>query len=387
VRRKDFLASLFLPALLLTLSTSAQSQTEFSTGLQVGFARLESDIRSPKLSPYLSGTLRVSPTPFFSVGGLLGFSPLKQSDRPNLKSTIVPFEIDGRVEFLPFATVSPFGFVGAGGVYWRATEGGKVVVLNGSKQRGLDSFLKTGGGLRFRLNETLGLEVGGVFRYSLTDALDQRFSGDEKDQVFAGFIGLSYRFRSSRNDRDRDGVPDDLDLAVEVPEDADGYLDHDGVPEEGPALQPALLPLLPRNGESNNDEQVPPVVIHHPRHRAEAGRALKLSAAIYSSVPLRKASLVYRRFGEKKWSVVELKRLAGDRYQGVVPSSAVTLPALEYAIIALGQDLNSVGYAGLPRRPNRVKVFPGGRMWRYIGGALSALGWGTATYIVLRKQQ
>jgi hypothetical protein len=384
VPRKDFFAGVFLLTLMLPLSLLAQPRYDFSTGLHVGFARLEGDVKKPNLSPYLSGTLRIIPTPFFSLGAEVGFSSLGQSDRPKLQSSIIPFEVDARVNFFPFWSVRPFALVGGGGVYWKASENGQVVVLDGRKQQGLDSFLKTGGGLEFRISERLGLEVGGVFRYSLTDALDQRFSGDEKDQVLSAFVGLSYRLTPRRDDRDRDGVPDDLDLAVEVAEDPDGYLDHDGVPEEGPEGQ---LPVMGNTNASESNGSSVPIVIHHPLRRAEAGHPLKLVADIYSSNPLRRTSVLYRRLGEADWSVVELEQLEGNRYQGIVPASSVTVPALEYAIVSLGEDLRSVGYAGLPKRPNRVQIYGGGGVWRFVGGVVSAFGWGTATYLVLRKQQ
>lgn len=383
MQRKDFFVGPFLLLLTLPLGLSAQSRVDFSAGLQAGLARLESDIQRPELSPFVSGGFRVIPTPFFSLGMEVGFSELKDRDRSNFKSTIIPFELDGRVSFLPFSSVTPFAFVGGGGVYWSASQNGQVIVINGSKQQGIDSFLKTGGGLDFALNNRVSLQVGAAFRYSLTDALDQRFSGDEKDQVLSTFVGLSYHFRSSRYDHDRDGVPDDLDLAVDVPEDPDGFLDHDGVPEEGPGAQLALI----QSDQGAGRDELAPVVIHHPKHEAEAGHSLKLKVEIFPPEPLSKASVVYRSSGDSTWSVSELRSEGGRRFLGVVPASDVTTPSLEYAIVALGKDVQLVGFSGLPKRPNRVRVFGNGRLWRYIGGVIGTLGWGSASYLVLRNQQ
>lgn len=47
-----------------------------------------------------------------------------------------------------------------------------------------------------------------------------------------GFVGV--RYAPTNNDRDGDGIGDSHDLCPDIPEDRDGYEDHDGCPEEDP---------------------------------------------------------------------------------------------------------------------------------------------------------
>jgi OmpA-OmpF porin, OOP family len=48
--------------------------------------------------------------------------------------------------------------------------------------------------------------------------------------TFRAFAGI--RYAPSENDRDGDGIPDDVDKCPDVPEDRDGYMDRDGCPED-----------------------------------------------------------------------------------------------------------------------------------------------------------
>jgi hypothetical protein len=62
---------------------------------------------------------------------------------------------------------------------------------------------------------TLGADIGLVAAFGVP--------------VIRGILGLSYMPRS--HDKDKDGVPDDVDMCPEIPEDKDGFEDNDGCPE------------------------------------------------------------------------------------------------------------------------------------------------------------
>ncbi|NIR51180.1 porin family protein, partial [candidate division KSB1 bacterium] len=188
-----------LTGVLAALCTFANVNLAFSgdwiygIGFTAGVGRLEGDLRDPQISPLISGHLRVQPIPYLSFSGELGFSPLDSENHQNpaftdFKTTIVPFELSAIFNFLPFKKVNPFVFAGGGGVYWEATNNGTTL------EDGVDSFLKTGGGLEFRLAPTIGVSMGATYRFSLTDAFDQLRQGDENDQVVDVYAGLTYYF-------------------------------------------------------------------------------------------------------------------------------------------------------------------------------------------------
>lgn len=349
----------------------------FGLGFQTGVSRIEADING-KISPMVSGHLRVLPIPFFAINGELGYSRLGHANLAgNQRTEIIPFELSGIFNFLPFKKVNPYVFVGGGGVWWAAKSNA------GTAQDGIDSFLKTGGGLEFRLTPSIALNLGASFRYSLTEAFDQTFFGDENDQVLDVHAGFTYYFAKVRDDRDRDGVPDELDLMPEISEDRDGYMDHDGIPEKNAsslAISTLDMPL------ENSSDGASPIVIHHLVTQAELGSGIPVKAEVYSSLGLRVVAALYRPIGTPNWNVVRMENHGANLYQGEIPGYAVTSSGLEYCVVAVDETLSGIGYSGLPSKPVMVKVSPSGKPWRIVGGAVGAAAIGTASYIVLRKQ-
>jgi hypothetical protein len=354
------------------------SDWRFGIGLQAGVSRIEADIDG-KLSPMVSGHLRVLPIPYFAINGELGYGRLGYSNLAgSLRTEIIPFELSGMVNFLPFKKINPYVFVGGGGTWWAAKSNA------GTAQDGIDSFLKTGGGLEFRVSPSIALNLGASFRYSLTDAFDQTFSGDENDQVLDVHAGFTFYFNKVRGDRDRDGIPDEFDLMPEIAEDSDGYMDHDGIPEKN--ADPSALNTLENPLESNSDGAAP-IVIHHLVTQAELGGGIPIKAQVFSNIELRVVAALYRPIGTPNWNVVRLENNGGNLYQGEIPGYAVTSSGLEYCVVAVDQTLSGVGYSGLPSKPIAVKISPSGKPWRIVGGIVGAAAIGTASFIVLREQK
>ncbi|HEX9652323.1 MAG TPA: hypothetical protein VGA99_01315 [bacterium] len=351
----------------------------FGIGFQTGISRIEAD-RDGKLSPMVSGHLRALPIPYLAINGELGYSRLGYANLAGSPRTeIIPFELSGMFNFLPFKKVNPYVFIGGGGVWWAAKSNA------GTAQDGLDSFLKTGGGLEFRVTPSIALNVGASFRYSLTEAFDQLFFGDENDQVLDVHAGFTYYFARIKNDRDRDGIPNELDLMPEIAEDKDGYMDHDGIPEKNPSALALSTFDTPLGNETNSDG-ASPVVIHNLVTQAELGGNIAIKAQVYSNVALRVVAALYRPIGTPNWNVVRLEDRGANSYLGDIPGYAVTSSGLEYCVVAVDETLSGIGYSGLPSKPVTVKISPSGKPWRIAGGAAGAAAIGTASYIVLRKQ-
>ncbi len=364
--------------LVFSVSKSASARDwVFGLGFQTGVSRIEADIDG-KLSPIVSGHLRILPIPYFAINGELGYSRLGYANLAgNPRTEIIPFELSGIVNFLPFRKVNPYVFIGGGGVWWAAKSNA------GTAQDGLDSFLKTGGGLEFRVTPSVALNLGASFRYSLTEAFDQTFSGDEKDQVLDVHAGFTYYFAKTGDDRDRDAIPDEYDLMPEISEDRDGYMDHDGIPEKN--ASPLAMSTLDSPLE-NNADGASPIVMHHLVTKAELGSDIPIKAQVYSNVSLRVVAALYRPIGTPNWNVVRLDDQGANQYQGDIPGYAVTSSGLEYCVVAVDETLSGVGYSGLPSKPVTVKVLPSGKLWRIAGGVAGATAIGIASYIVIRKQ-
>lgn len=378
--------TLYIAAVLLCLTTmtvTARGGERFlGIGLTTGLGRLEGDINGSQLSPMFMGHLRFLPIPYLAFNGELGFSSLNTSNS-SFKTQIIPFELSAIFNFLPHSKVNPYIFAGGGGVFWKAKGIDPALGQKGNGESNTDSFLKTGGGLEFFVSRNVGINLGAAFRLSLTDNLDQLNQGDENDQVLDVHAGVTFYFNKSRNDRDNDMIPDELDLMPDIAEDHDGYLDHDGIPEKNP--NPIAMSSM--DSPIGNNSNASPIVIHHIVHKAESGRNIPIKSYVYSEKNLRVVATLYRPMGEPKWNVVRMDERDGNLFQGEIPGYAVTSEGLEYCVVAVDETLSGIGYSGLPSRPITVSVSPSGKAWRIIGATVGAATVGSASYLVLRKQK
>ncbi len=372
--------TLFIAAVLLCLTTmtvTAISGERFlGIGFTTGLSRLEGDINGSQLSPLFMGHLRYLPIPYLAFNGEVGFSSLNTSNS-SFKTQIIPFELSAIFNFLPHSKVNPYIFAGGGGVFWKAKDN------TGTLESNTDSFLKTGGGLEFFVSRNVGINLGATFRLSLTDNFDQLNQGDENDQILDVHAGVTFYLNNSRNDRDNDSIPDELDLMPEIAEDQDGYLDHDGIPEKNP--NPIAMSSL--GSPMGNNSNVSPIVIHHIVKKAESGRNIPIKSYVYSEKKLKVVATLYRPMGEPKWNVVRMDERDRNLFQGEIPGYAVTSEGLEYCVVAVDETLSGIGYSGLPSKPITVSVSPSGKAWRFIGATVGAATVGSASYLVLRKQK
>jgi hypothetical protein len=361
------------------------SDEKLSIGLRVGAARFDGDARIPTFRPLASGVLSFALNPHLSISGELGYAKLAVKNAPGFACRLIPAEAEAVFRLLPYGKVTPFATLGAGGVWWRATQNGQTIVLppGQKKQEGFDTFFKSSGGLQISLTPSISLSAGATFRYSLTDALDQIFSGDENDAVVSLFSGVSFNLTSRGGDRDHDGVLDEYDLAPRTAEDHDGYLDHDGKPEKNVPPSAAGLVAL-KSGEAVND--APPVVIHKPVRTVEEGKPLPLRAEIFTRSALEKTVVLYRKRGAS-WQLSNLEKSIGDTYIAVLPPEVLQEQGLEYCLIVVDKPKRAIGYSGLPTRPHVVSVLPDQRGWRAITSVAAVLGWGASAYTAFREQK
>ena len=387
IRKIYFLVLLsFLIMQLGTPTRVSAEDAKFSIGIKAGVNKLEGDWTEPRFNPMGSLVLSYSPIAYFGIGMEVNYSSLmtkqlvpdlSQVEAPlaidpnKYQTTAMPIEIDFKFNFAPRNLVNPFATIGFGGVNWSATYDGTTVQRDQEEQTSFDLLFKTSGGLEFNFENGLGFAIGADYRYTGTDVLDQRLTGDLNDGITSMWAGISYSFmRKDPLDLDGDNVTKSLDLDLYRPEDPNGFWDHDGKPEGGKPARPGKAPT----------------VIHYPVFSTEAGRDLRIKAIVTSEVPLKITTVLYRTIGTQKWKLTPLKKLPDGNYEAVINGSYVTTAGLEYAVVAVDTDMKGIGYAGLPNRPIQVKVYSSGRNWRIVSGIVAFFGWGAATYIVMREQ-
>ena len=406
MKTKIILISLFLILFVLTGCVLAGGeQTNIGVGLKVGLNRIEGELSSSLFKPYTIGYIKYNLFEYLAVGFEGGYSVTgsnkdEKKGLPESQTIIVPYEGQLIFSFFPLRKINPYVILGGGGFYWNYAEDGKtqrhryeiengeaVSKYDGKLTKGYDSFIKSGGGVEILLNKNNNLyfDLGFTFRYSLTDMLDNVYSGDENDGLINIYGGVTYYFRSStRGDRDNDGVPDELDLKLEIKEDPDGYMDHDGKPD---GIPPISFDEGNQESDSLIEDSQPPVVIHAPVHRVEAGQDIYIKADIYENKKLKTASILYRPIGFNGWKVGILRPKVGSLYEGVIPGRFVKKQGLEYCVIAVDEAISGVGYCGLPKLPVRVEVLSHPKTWRIVSSVAALLGWGSSGYLILRMQR
>lgn len=388
VRKKTLFATLILIIFASVTVWAGGEQTNFGIGLKAGINRLEGDMVTPAFKPCAYGQLTYNLFEFLAIAAEAGYSKVSDKDKPDFETIIVPYEGQLIFSFNPLGKINPYVVLGGGGFYWNYTQDGQTYRdAYGILRKGYDSFLKSGGGLEIALNpaRTFYFNIGATFRQSLTDWLDNLNTGDETDGLLDIHGGFTFYFRTtSRGDRDNDGVPDELDLKLEIKEDPDGYFDHDGAPEDSPPPTVGLGSAIATDPTIDKD---PPVVIHSPVRRVEEGRDIRIKADINENQKLKVASILYRPVGFDRWSVGKMMPVSGTLWEGVIPGRSVKEQGLEYCVIAVDEAISGVGYCGLPKLPVRVEVIGNPKMWRVLSGTAALIGWGSSGYYILRKQK
>jgi len=380
---KKSLQFIFFLILLYNSFGAYALDDKFGIGLKLGATRLEGDWKKPTFSPNTAFCFSYSPIPYVSIGGEVDYTYLRTKDdairikkkyveSDKFKTLAIPFEFEFRLHLMPFNRIKPFALLGAGGLWYKTTYNDTLVSINGFDQKMLDSVIKIGGGLEYTFDNNIGVLLGTDIRFTLTDRLDQIKSGDENDGMISIWAGVNYYIHTvDKKDIDHDHIPIELDLDPVLTEDKNGYLDHDG---------------RPGGGVPEDFDYKKPLVKHFPIFRAEEGRDLKITAQIFATTTLKTSAVLYRTVGTKKWNVKKLEPKKDNNYIAILDKSTINPRGLEYFIVAVSQDLKGIGNSGLPKRPIRVKVIKDALIWRIASGTVSAIGWGLATFLVLRKQ-
>lgn len=376
--------ALFVLAVLI-LPVGAQVP-RYGVGAHAGISRLDGDINIKSLRPEASGALFLTLNPRLRLSGEIGWADLALGALPDTSVLrTIPIALNLTLRFAPYSEVTPFVTLGGGGAFWKHLDKRthETIRRTGLEERNFDYFLQTAGGLEFALSPRASWFVGATYRYYLTDHLEAFVAGKQNDAVLAASTGLVFHLGKIADDADGDGVINRYDLNSKKSEDRDGYLDHDGLPEK--RMGGNIADYVNTEGQNNNADKVPPIIIHEPVLRATTGSKLRLSAEIFENQKLRKAAILYRPANSPRWLVEPMQAMKGNYYTGVIPGAVVQKKGLEYCVVAVDEAISGVGYSGVPDRPNFVRVHGKDTAWRLVTGFAAAAGWGAASYLVFRK--
>jgi len=377
------LAVLLLAAPILPVGAQV---SRYGVGARAGISRLDGDVNIKSFRPEAHGALFFTLNPHLRLSGEIGWADLALGALPDTSVLrTIPVALNLTLRFAPYSEVTPFVTLGGGGAFWKHLNKRTHATIRraGLDESNFDYFLQTAGGLELVLSPRASWLVGAAYRYNLTDNLDALVAGKQNDAVLSAFAGLAFHFGKIADDVDGDGVINRYDLNSKQSEDRDGYLDHDGLPEK--RMGGNIADYVNTEGQTNNADKVPPIVIHEPVRRATAGNQLRLYAEIFENQKLRQAAILYRPANTQRWLVEPMQAMKGNYYAGAIPGSVVQKIGLEYCVVAVDEAISGVGYSGVPDRPNFVRVHGKDTAWRFVTGLVAAAGWGTASYLVFRK--
>ncbi len=211
--------------------------------------------------------LRYGVTPWFSFGLQGGYEELKASNKPNIPGLVAdyiklhsfPASIVGTVHLLYDQQVSPFFYLGVGGIAYRRKDGLSNVV--GGSGLTLSYHIPVGAGIEiFPLgNDNLSVVTEAGYRV-MNDRTDF-FQNGGNDAYVTAKIGLTWYFGKSKpcegieddsDDPDRDGLTMDQEMERKT-DPCNPDTDGDGLPD-GDEVKDQTDPLKPdTDGDGLND--------------------------------------------------------------------------------------------------------------------------------------
>jgi len=186
--------------------------------------------------------------PFLQLGADLGYGSFKPSRRGTstiadqsapFRTFVLPMNVTLKATPLAKNSVKPYGLVGAGLLFWslRNVGANDGTILTKGRLAWGEKMLSD---VNFGLVYGIGFEWFLKERFALDfQARNTRYFGATKDNVGYGdandklgeFKVSALYYLGGNYDRDKDGIPDKIDLAPLEPEDFDGFQDADGAPD------------------------------------------------------------------------------------------------------------------------------------------------------------
>ena len=153
------------------------------------------------------------------------------------RTYLFPWALRLKYRLLARAPLTPYISLGGGLVHWNLRNTAQEdnwfpLPQSGTSLSGnqLNASLLLAVGFIHHFTKSLAWEVEGRYSHLLRQDLDNIGTGDVNTGLFTGRIGLTLCL-GGRHDTDGDGILDKVDGDPNHPEDFDGYMDADGVPD------------------------------------------------------------------------------------------------------------------------------------------------------------
>lgn len=169
-----------------------------------------------------------------------GYGWTRPKDNSTAESYITyhtPLSLNMKMHFLPPAKFSPYFLLGAGVLQWdRRDITGIENDFSFSEKLGISvekdktTTATTGLGAHYFLSPNFSLECGARFHFLINLVKDMNGFGGDQFGILEGRLGFNLHFGQAK-DSDHDGIIDSKDGAKSEPEDFDGYMDEDGIPD------------------------------------------------------------------------------------------------------------------------------------------------------------
>lgn len=172
-----------------------------------------------KFGPMGQFVLRKALSRHWSIGLNVGYGWNYDKDSNAYRTNLIPVDLNGIFTFAPDAKASPYLSGGFGVVHWDANHRPSGTDLEDER----DPSFCAGAGIEIFLTDVIALDIGGKFRYMLTDDKDliglsyhgTGLASNDKYLLY-GAVGLTW-YPGKPKDSDGDGVPDRKDKCPDTP--------------------------------------------------------------------------------------------------------------------------------------------------------------------------
>lgn len=186
--------------------------------------------------------------PYLQLGADLGYGSFKPSrsgtstiadQNAPYRTFVLPINVTLKATPLSANSVKPYALVGAGLLFWNLRDVGtndgnsfsKGGLMWGEKISSAANLgLAYGIGFEWFVRERFAFDFQARNTHYFGATRDNVGYGDANDKLGEFKVSALYYF-GGNYDRDKDGIPDKIDLAPLVPEDFDGFQDADGAPD------------------------------------------------------------------------------------------------------------------------------------------------------------
>jgi OOP family OmpA-OmpF porin len=213
-------------AVVLAMAVCFANERRVGIGVSAGGALLrgadDDDVEfeeRAKLGPMGQFVIRKAVSDHWSLGLNVGYGWNYDDDSYAYRTNLIPVDLNAIYTLMPDATASPYMSAGFGVVHWDANYRPEGRDLEDQR----DPAFSAGAGLEIFLTEIIALDIGGKFRYMLTDdkdliGLSYHNTGLASNDKYLWYFGAGLTWYPGKcKDDDADGVCNRDDKCPDTP--------------------------------------------------------------------------------------------------------------------------------------------------------------------------